>query len=298
MLSPQAFHYHQLTVTGGFVHGAPFDKEKPTIIKYSEEGAGSKWPDNLHFLQQEIHTYERLEIQDCKKAYAQHFVKDRANVVVVVKPEAQEVNSSTVFGGAFGGWGAWPKRMPERCRLEYSYLASIITFAANTTKVMGFIATYWLLKRTSRSTSDPKDDRKTWPLITTGDAVASFLEFPDPETVGMSAVEVKDFRKGIWNLRWARIGPIKWMERSPCCSFRAVGLRRWLIGTVLLSIVPIAPAGFLLNQYQWLNNDLQLDSAAIKQVGIGQPSGLFLFGGWIDSHAADPLIQKKKKGKS
>lgn len=70
-------------------------------------------------------------------------------------------------------------------------------------------------------------------LITAGDAIASFLETPDKETLGMSIVEKTDFQNGIWDLRWVKINPMPWRKRHKCAWFRAIGLRRWIIGNVM-----------------------------------------------------------------
>jgi hypothetical protein len=274
IFSPIAFQYNQLTVTEGFVRGLPFDQNKKVYVRFAEEGENAQWPDNLHFLQQELHTYETLSVSDCKKAYAQHYIRDRSDVVVVIEPKASETNSSTVFGGAFGGMGAFPyewlcspesrqnlgcyqqlfraeeqwllpdydgakvayclsKRMSERCTLEYGSIVTMITVAANACKFACFVATYWLLKHNGSKHAKRNDRREHTPLITTGEAIASFLENPDPETLGMSIVEKEDFRNGIWDLRWVHVNPMPWRERHPCAQFRAIGLRRWLSGTLL-----------------------------------------------------------------
>lgn len=53
-----------------------------------------------------------------------------------------------------------------------------------------------------------------------------------------------------------------------------------LIAARRLFAIPLFPLGFLLSKYSWLKDDLSLDSTAIRNLGLGNPSGLFLFGVW------------------
>lgn len=112
IFSPIAYQYNQLIVTSGFVHGLPFEDNNNNtgmaIIDFSSEGNGACWPDNLRFLQQDLHHYERLENDDCRRKYAQFYLTDRSDVVVVAKPPTPELNTSIVLGGAAAGWGPWP----------------------------------------------------------------------------------------------------------------------------------------------------------------------------------------------
>jgi hypothetical protein len=126
------------------------------------------------------------------------------------------------------------KRMDKKCRLEYGLWATALTVVANALKLLCFTATYWLLKRkvTSVRRSDLIDGT-TQPLVTAGDAIASFLALEDTETQGMSIVDKDDFDNGIWDHRWVGINPMKWQEQTKRCRFRAIGVRRWLTGTVL-----------------------------------------------------------------
>lgn len=124
--------------------------------------------------------------------------------------------------------------MPQKCRLEFGRIVTVLTVVANTIKLACFAATFWLLKRNARGKEKSSCEiRKMQPLVTAGDAIASFLEFEDNETSGMSTVEKKDFENGIWDHRWVSINPMSWQKRTNCCQFRAIGVRRWLIGTTL-----------------------------------------------------------------
>ena len=276
IFSPSAYRYHQLTVTQNFVDGIPYHGPELVLMRDSDEGITAQFPDNLHIVQQDLPQYERLSVTDCKRKYAQLFVRDRGDVIVVVSPKDQRADNSTVLGASAGGWGSWPykwlcpddlsqsfgcyaglfrshddwhfshydnpkveyclsKGMPQRCKLEYGFWITILTIISNFCKLLGFVATWLLLKRcTRRPTGEHENERvKHVLLITTGDAVASFLECPDAESIGMSIVEKRDFENGIWALRWMNISPMMWRERYSCAWFRAIGLRWWLIDTLL-----------------------------------------------------------------
>lgn len=60
-----------------------------------------------------------------------------------------------------------------------------------------------------------------------------------------------------------------------------------------LSIIPLAPAIFLCTKLHWLRDVLELNAAAIYQLGIGKASGLFLFGGWNDWDPAHVVEQTR-----
>jgi hypothetical protein len=66
-----------------------------------------------------------------------------------------------------------------------------------------------------------------------GDALASFLENPDHETLGISTVEKQDFRNGIWDHRWVKPSPMPWKQREKCAWFRAIGVKWWMIDMIV-----------------------------------------------------------------
>jgi len=47
-----------------------------------------------------------------------------------------------------------------------------------------------------------------------------------------------------------------------------------------LLAISIVPLTFLFSKYHWLKHSLGIDSSAIRGLGLGNPSGLFLFGVW------------------
>lgn len=71
------------------------------------------------------------------------------------------------------------------------------------------------------------------PLITTGDAVASFMATSDPTTVNSGTLSVFDVRKGLWRRkRTSEVKPVVWYPRRRRW-YKAVSIRRWAI-TLLL----------------------------------------------------------------
>lgn len=68
------------------------------------------------------------------------------------------------------------------------------------------------------------------PLVTIGDAAASFLEFPDQFTEGLEFASIEDFREGRWpssddpegrHSRFLRL-------MRPTRRFRAISPKRWM----------------------------------------------------------------------
>lgn len=95
-------------MSDGFPRGLIFNHTELVTIDDSSEGDGAIWPDNIMFLQQDLPNYQKLDNQKCKKAYAQHFIRDRGDVVVVTRLNTPDTNTSTVLGGTSAGWGPWP----------------------------------------------------------------------------------------------------------------------------------------------------------------------------------------------
>ena len=77
------------------------------------------------------------------------------------------------------------------------------------------------------------DETENMLLLTTGDALASFLERPDSHTEGMGTAEKSDFENGIWDIRWVAISPMAWLPRRRRSSFRAIGTRWWVVDMLL-----------------------------------------------------------------
>ena len=99
--------------------------------------------------------------------------------------------------------------VPEQCRLQFSLAIMIVVVACNFVKLVCFCIILW---------------KRHWkPLVTLGDAIASFLDRPDPTTIERRTRE----RGGLWpqlHSKW-RWGSVLWLE--------APSQRRWLLCNTL-----------------------------------------------------------------
>ncbi|KAJ5961043.1 uncharacterized protein N7479_008193 [Penicillium vulpinum] len=137
----------------------------------------------------------------------------------------------------------------ERCQLLYSPPICIIIALTTFLKVIAM----FLAARISRHRSAP--------LLTVGDAVASFMEKPDSTTEGICWLSNADVRRGAWKVPQksedpageplARVG-----EREPKVYKRLSRRKRWMqasslsrwITTLVLCIACIAVGAFLFEQ--------------------------------------------------
>lgn len=100
----------------------------------------------------------------------------------------------------------------ERCKLQFSLAIVIVVIVCNLMKTICMGIIVW--KR------DPE------PLVTLGDAIASFLDRPDVTTEGNCIVRKTPFEtRRYWNLLASRWDPRLW--------FQAASSRRWLVCNIL-----------------------------------------------------------------
>ncbi|KAM0123886.1 hypothetical protein ACHAO1_011195 [Botrytis cinerea] len=106
----------------------------------------------------------------------------------------------------------------EQCKVKFSVLLMIVVIACNLIKAicMGFAARY-----VEKS-----------PLVTLGDAIASFLRTPDPTTKGLCLVSKKDIQNHIWN---GPLRPRQWNPRQEK-KFWAASRKRWVIVNILFGL--------------------------------------------------------------
>jgi hypothetical protein len=97
----------------------------------------------------------------------------------------------------------------ERCRLSFSVAIMVVVIISNIAKVVVMLLTFWKLK-------EP-------PLVTVGDAVASFLDKPDPSTVGICL----STKHSIVNREWRDQVPKMWAPKRHFW-FKAASTKRWL----------------------------------------------------------------------
>ncbi len=107
------------------------------------------------------------------------------------------------------------EEMDERCELQFSLPIMIIVVTCNLVKTSCMILVVFGY------------GGELQPLVTVGDAIASFLNEPDPATKSMCLAEKSFFQKEGWQaqrMRW-------WPKRHRW--FRAASLSRWMVCNVL-----------------------------------------------------------------
>lgn len=204
-----------------------------------------------------------LDKRACIQAYGRQFIPDRKNLVVVVsgynstgwallkelrfaengyntglqpfswicdsmnfpgkscdiKEAMARADTWTVRGGQVQYCLSEAK--PEKCSLQYSLHIMIAVIICNAVKAVCMVLAVF----------ESKDN----PLVTVGDAVASFLNNEDTTTVGMCIVTMKEIKKGAWKHAEAIQG--EWYPRmwKPYRAFwfTAVSRSRWVLCNIL-----------------------------------------------------------------
>lgn len=128
----------------------------------------------------------------------------------------------------------YSKLMPQHCKLQFSVFIGVIVTGFNLIKICLFTLIFLTFRRRTLTVRDSALAPIYDPvLITSGDAIASFLREPDEHTRKMCLAEKVDFENGIWDARWVQLCPIRWRKNHHRSWFRAVGLRRWIMGGLL-----------------------------------------------------------------
>ena len=197
-------NYDVTVVTNDFMHAATLNhtgkQEFASLISFQA-------------IQDNLSTIQRLEPKACLEAYAVSFVSDRSQVVLVASQDStnQEfvLYNETITSNLNSGWnGAYDwicettpggnqkmcdlrqaaanvsstlfhtwniqyclsQRVEEHCLLQFSPTIMVIVIMCNLVKMTVMMWIAW---------------RQDWePLVTLGDAIASFLDDPDPTTKG------------------------------------------------------------------------------------------------------------------
>ena len=102
----------------------------------------------------------------------------------------------------------------EECRLSFSLVIMLIVITANAIKATIMILTFVKLREPT--------------LVTIGDAIASFLDEPDPTTAGICLSTREDIRKGKWKNQPAK----QWVPKRHFW-FKAASIKRWLTCNIL-----------------------------------------------------------------
>ncbi|ODM16736.1 hypothetical protein SI65_07701 [Aspergillus cristatus] len=134
-------------------------------------------------------------------------------------------------------------RAEEHCQLLYSPPICIVICLTASVKVVAM----FLAARVSRSRSPP--------LLTVGDAVASFITRPDPTTKGMCWISSADVHRGLWKshtsilLDNSQHEVITYKRLSPRKHWgKASSKKRWL-ATFLLSLIAFLFAIYMVVSY-------------------------------------------------
>jgi hypothetical protein len=136
-------------------------------------------------------------------------------------PYAQLTLNNTVITQPKGGTGrnitptyhsvtsCYSKTAVGHCKLKFNIPIIVIVIVCNASKAICMLLTVW--------------NTKEYPLVTLGDAIASFLEDPDPTTTNMCLVSKENVEKA-WSMPQL---PRKWkgvIEKG----YYSVSPRRWM----------------------------------------------------------------------
>lgn len=251
-----AQEYNVFSVTPNFLTGASFNISNIDLDSEMIRGSLGLLETIAQGLQDKKSSLQNLESEDCIGTYGAKFVSSRANVLVV-SPATSDTSNSILW--------VWPSQIngasksspwfclvepcdttastanpmlketdidfclsetvEERCQVQFSGAVMMLVIICNLCKmlVMGYIS--W--------------KRPAEPLVTVGDAVASFLDQPDTTTLGNCLAGRENF------LQASSPGPDddrnfeNWGQVTIRCSprtsywFRAVSMKRWALLFIL-----------------------------------------------------------------
>ncbi|KAH7141569.1 hypothetical protein B0J13DRAFT_637349, partial [Dactylonectria estremocensis] len=224
-------------------------------------------------LRNSLDEFERLENRDCIAVYGQKLISDRSDVILILDPSTPDYlsNYTDVYGGdpmdlvsTRNGWicgedpwvddcdvssvnaNDWTiyaeqpdlyggetlrveyclsKRTPEHCRLILSIPLLAVVVGCNVSKLVGLALTWLYLEKR--------------PLLTLGDAMDSFLEYPDPATKGRCLLSKSPGQLLSWEA-----GPRIWLPTKH--RWAASVSRTRCAVTISLYIATIVAASILL----------------------------------------------------
>ena len=215
-----------------------------------------------HTLQDDQRSLQKMTNRDCIRTYAAEFVSSHANVLVVssdLQPQplgnssisdvwcSQSEGATSVYPWFCGGRpcdadsiakeATWQfcgyeteycreieyclsQTVEEHCKLQFSGAIMMVVIVCNLCKmiIMGYIA--W--------------KRPLEPLVTVGDAIASFLDEPDPTTMGICLSGKDQFVRTISSRQAGGWGQGKMRYNLEASYwFRAVSVRRRTLFVIL-----------------------------------------------------------------
>ncbi len=245
--------YNVFLVSSESLNGAPFDAS--TL-------ADSNMADNSNFIMSAVESLNnasstlqdyqsnqtslvKLENKDCEELYGAQMVSAYSDFILV-STHSNSTNSLLYYDlgqvsqllididrypSLVGGSGDFTflknsnanethiqyclsKRVEEHCKLQFSLAIMIVVIICNLIKTICMSIIAWK--------QDPE------PLVTLGDAIASFLDRPDMTTGGNCIVGKSRFEGSrYWGLHLSRWDPKR------LCWFRAASKRRWLVCNIL-----------------------------------------------------------------
>ena len=131
-----------------------------------------------------------------------------------------------------------PDQIQTRCRFEYSPPIMFTICFMNFIKAF-IMLTIWILRRWQEPHKQNEDPRETEVIYTLGDAISSFMRFPDETTVDMGLATKYDFlRRRSWESRLVKRAPNPSSEpreyKPVVKQWRsAVSLKRWLVALLI-----------------------------------------------------------------
>ncbi|KAF2846689.1 hypothetical protein T440DRAFT_405013 [Plenodomus tracheiphilus IPT5] len=193
----QANDYYVFSVTQAWLDGPGYNDSTTTRMNLTTvEIASPGWLE--HALKDSIAPHLRLSTADCFDTYDDHYVSRAGTVYIVQDGIIATVGSKeTPDENTPTDWRCRDKEQPcevskdksdwrlddapieyciveeveERCRLDFSFVIASLVIVSNFTKAICMALIIFKYRRHS-------------PLVTLGDTVAHFLDFPDPETKG------------------------------------------------------------------------------------------------------------------
>ena len=241
-----ARNYYAILVQSGLSTDATFNTSAisnfPEIESNTLSVNGATSQSVVQMLQNSQSSLQNLTRKDCKETYAADFVSSHANVLAIAPDWTESSNGSDFilqvwYAGPFGAsdnstWYDDPRfeyclsqTVEEHCQVQFSGAIMIVVTVCNLCKMI--IMVYIAVEKPSE------------PLVTVGDALASFLDQPDPTTIGMCLAAKSHFEKA--TPPGSDSGQIfrPWGEEKLRYDFRTsywyetVSMRRWTLLLVL-----------------------------------------------------------------
>ena len=213
------------------------DSDRPLMY-----GNTNQTEDVIQMLQNTQSSLQNLTKKDCKETYAADFVSSHANVMAIAPNWTDSLNGIDIIlqvwlkqsfsASDTSPWYDDPRfeyclsqTVDEHCKVQFSGAIMIVVIVCNLCKMT--IMVYIALEKPSE------------PLVTVGDALASFLDQPDPTTIGMCLADKKYFELATppGSDRSQVFRP--WGEEKLRYDFRisywykTVSMRRWTLLVVL-----------------------------------------------------------------